>query len=238
MIKKTIYFFNILFFIFALTISSIANAEQEQKQKLQVTGKGEVMVKPYFLFSKISVEKDAATDAKASKKNVNKMHDVLTVVKTTIGKEDKVTTIGYNLSPRYEYNKTTRKSELIGYRASNRLNVETKKIKKLGDIIDKSINAGANRVDSLRFGTSKQHEYRREALVKAVQDAKKTAEIVASASGVKILKILNISPSYTYPIPLRREFAIACKMAMDSAPTQFESCYPTVTDRVNTVLEL
>lgn len=238
MIKKTIYFFNILFFIFALTISSIANAEQEQKQKLQVTGKGEVMVKPDVAFITISVETDAATASEASQQNANKMQNVLKVVKSTIGKEDKVTTVGYNLSPRYEYNKTTRKSELIGYRASNRLNVETKKIKKLGDIIDKSINAGANRVDSLRFGTSKQHEYRREALVKAVQDAKKTAEIVASASGVKILKILNISPSYNYPIPLRRDFAIAGKMAMESAPTPIEAGELTVSASVNMVFEI
>jgi uncharacterized protein YggE len=238
MVKKTIYILNILFFVFAFNNLSFAHTEQEQKQKLQVSGKGEVMVKPDIAFITVSVETDAATASEAAQQNANKMQKVLKEVKSTIGKEDKVTTIGYNLSPRYEYNKTTRQSELIGYRASNRLNVETKRINKLGEIIDKSINAGANKVDSLRFGTSKQDDYRREALVKAVQDAKKTAEIVANASGVKLLKILNISPSYHYPIPLRRDFAVAGKMAMESAPTPIEAGELTVTANVNMVFEI
>ncbi len=61
---------------------------------------------------------------------------------------------------------------------------------------------------------------------------------MANASGVKILKILNISPSYNYPIPLRRDFAISGKMAMESAPTPIEAGELTVSANVNMVFEI
>ena len=47
----------------------------------------------------------------------------------------------------------------------------------------------------------------KQALAKAVKDAKTTAETVANAAGVKITTIYQISPSYNYPIPVYRDFA-------------------------------
>lgn len=217
---------------------SFAHSECQDKRTLQVNGKGEVMIKPDIAFIAISVETDSDSAFSASNENAKKMQRVVKEIKLAIGKDDKISTSGYNLSPRYEYNKSARQSELIGYRASNRLNIETKKIKKLGEIIDKSISAGANKVDSLSFGSSNSDESRRQALANAVKDARKTAQIVADASGVKLLKILTISPSYNYPIPLRRDFAVAGKMAMESAPTQIEAGELTITANVNIVFEI
>ena len=69
----------------------------------------------------------------------------------------------------------------------------------------------------MSFDTTKRDVYRREALVKAVQDAKTTAEIVTNASGVKLMEIHQISPSYDYPTPVYRDFAVRNKVSLSEA---------------------
>ena len=238
MTRKILYTLNILFFVFALSPLAFADDDDEIIPKLQVSGKGEVMLKPDTAFINITVETNAATASQAAQQNAARTQKVLEAVKSVIGKEDKVTTAHYNLSPIYEYNKTTKKSELTGYSASNSLNVETKRIKKLGVIIDKSISAGANNVGSINFSASEQDSFRKEALVKAVKDARKTAEVVAGAAGVKLLRILNISPSYHYPGPIRRDFKIANTMAAESVPTPIEAGELTVSANVSMGFEI
>lgn len=214
-------------------------AQQIEKRTLQVNGSGEISVKPDTAFINISVESNAKTASTASKENAEKMQNVTKVIKSIIGKDDKITTTGYTLSPVYQYNSSTKRSELHGYRAFNSLSVETRKLDKIGTLIDSTINAGATNINSLSFGASNNDEYRRQALVKAVEDARKTAEIVASASGVKILRISNISPSYSFPVPLRRDFAVSGKLAMESAtPSPIESGELTVSANVNIVYEI
>jgi len=215
-----------------------SHAQQSEKRTLQVNGSGEIMAKPDTAFISISVESNAKTASAASMENAEKMQNVTKSIKAIIGKDDRVTTSGYTLSPVYEYNSSTKRSELTGYRAFNSLSVETKELGKLGKLIDSTIKAGATNINSLSFGTSNNDEYRRKALVKAVDDARKTAEIVASAAGVKILRISNISPSYSFPVPLRRDFAVTSKMAMEAAPTPIESGELTVNANVNIIYEI
>jgi len=166
------------------------------------------------------------------------MKNVLDKLKPQIGKSDKISTTGYQLYPLYEYNDRTKKTELTGYRASNEVVVETHNLNDLGKLIDSATQVGANRIENISFGSDKREEYRKEALVKAVQDAKGTAEIVANASGVKIVRILKISPSYEVPRPLYREFGAQKLAAMEAAPTPIEPGELTVTATVNIVFEI
>ena len=241
--KKRIglYSATIFFTLFVLSSFGTSYAQQVEKRTLQVNGTGEVNVKPDTAFINISVESNAKTAAEASTQNAGKMQGVTDTIKSIIGKDDKITTSGYTLSPVYEYNQTTRRSELKGYRAYNGLNVETRQLDKIGKLIDSTIKSGATNIDSLSFGASGNDDYRRQALVMAVGDARKTAEIVAKASGVKILRILNISPSYSFPIPLHREFNVSAKMAMEAPaapPTSIESGELTVSANVSIVYEI
>lgn len=237
MTKLICRFFLIVFTLLILLTGS--HAQQNEKRTLQVNGLGEVTVKPDTAFINIAVESIEKTASSASVKNAEKMQGVTKVIKSIIGKDDKIATAGYSLSPVYQYNSSTRRSELTGYRAFNNLNVETRKLDKLGTLIDNAINAGATNINSLSFGASNNDEYRRKALAKAVEDARKTAEIVATASGVKIVRITSISPSYSFPIPLSRDFAVTGKLAMESAaPTPVETGELTVSANVSIVYEI
>lgn len=231
----------LLCLIFSLLMSSVAFSQtvNNEKNTLQVNGKGALTAKPDKANLTISVDTTNLNASTAVKENADKMNKVMEKLKSQIGKNDKISTTGYNLSPIYTYDEKTRKSELSGYRVSNSIIVESNNLEVIGKLIDSATQAGANRIDSLSFDTDKRDEYRRQALVKAVQDARETADIVAKAAGVTIVKIIQISPSYEIPIPVYREFALTARQAGAAPPpTQIEPGELTVNASVNIVFEI
>ena len=238
--SKKILSIGFISLVFMILVSNLAFAQTEKydKSTLEATGRGEVKIKPDVGYLTLAVENSAKTASEAAKQNAEKMNSVIGQLKTLISKEDKISTAGYQLFPVYEYDEKTRRSVLTGYRASNQVVVEIKNLSQLGKLIDSSTQVGANRIDSISFGTEKKDEYRRQALVGAVGDAKATAETVAKAAGVRIVKIVRISPSYEVPGPVYRDFLQAKVAAAESAPTPIEPGELTVSATVNIVYEI
>jgi uncharacterized protein len=239
MLKNSYLFLLCLALSLLLSRVALSQTVNNEKNTLQVNGKGVVTAKPDKADLTISVDTTNLNASTAVKENAEKMNKVMEKLKSQIGKNDKISTTGYNLSPIYTYDEKTRKSELSGYRVSNSIIVESKNLEVIGKLIDSATQAGANRIDSLSFDTDKRDEYRRQALVKAVQDARETADIVAKAAGVTIVKIIQISPSYEIPIPVYREFALTAREAGAAPPpTQIEPGELTVNASVNIVFEI
>ena len=227
-----------LIIIFSISHSAFAQSQEVERDTLETTGRGEVKIKPDVAYLTLSVETNAKKASEAVRANADKMTKVINNLKPQIGKQDKISTSGYQLYPVYEYNEKIRESELTGYRAANQVVIETKNLNGLGRLIDSATQVGANRIESLSFDTDRKEEHRRQALVKAVQDAKETAETVARAAGVKISRIHRISPSYDIPVPVYRDLAGAQKMAVESAPTPIEAGELTVSATVTIVFEI
>lgn len=206
-------------FLLALlfVINSNAQSVKYEQQTLSVNGSGEVYIDPDLANISFAVETNAKTASDAVKENAEKTNKVLEALKSQIGKDDILSTTGYNLSPVYEYNNQTKKSEFTGYRATNSVLVKTFNLKNVGNLIDSAAEAGSNSIQGLTFDSTKRNEHMKEALAKAVKDAKTTAETVANAAGVKITTIYQISPSYNYPVPVYRDFAES-KMAAAPPP--------------------
>jgi len=223
-------------FLLALlfVINSNAQSMKYEQQTLSVNGNGEVYIAPDLANISFAVETNAKTASAAVKENAQKTNKVLEALKSQIGKDDTLSTTGYNLSPVYEYNNQTKKSEFTGYRATNSVLVKTFNLKNVGNLIDSAAEAGSNSIQGLTFDSTKRNEHMKEALAKAVKDAKTTAETVANAAGVKITTIYQISPSYNYPVPVYRDFAES-KMAAAPPPTPIEAGEITVKASVNMV---
>ena len=98
--------------LFTLIIGSqpVSYAQENNTRTLNVNGRGEVKAKPDVAYINIAVISRATTAQAALQDNANRTTNVLNKVKSLIGKQDTVETSGFNLSPVYEYNKTTKKS--------------------------------------------------------------------------------------------------------------------------------
>ncbi|MEM7007650.1 MAG: SIMPL domain-containing protein [Thermodesulfobacteriota bacterium] len=205
-------------FVFLFVTSSYAQESKYERPTINVVGNGEVFLSPDVANISFSVETTAKTASEAVNKNAEITNKVLEALKSKIGKDDKVSTSRYNLSAMYEYNNETKKSEFTGYRATNSVSVKTYNLDNIGSLIDSATQAGANRIEGLSFDTTKRNEITREALAKAVKDARATAQTVAGAAGVKITSIYQISPSYSYPAPVYKDYAVRMEAASPAPP--------------------
>ncbi|MFY0582996.1 SIMPL domain-containing protein [Cystobacter fuscus] len=105
-----------------------------------------------------------------------------------------------------------------GYQVNNTVQVHVRDLTKVGPLLDTALKAGANRVDSVRFGLSKPETGRDGALRDAVARARQSAQVLATALGVKLGPVLDAS-TITEPIrpmPLAR-FAMATAESADVA---------------------
>lgn len=138
---------------------------------------------------------------KAVIENNEKSQKVYESLKKVICKEGKIKTSKFRVSPRYEYNKTSRKSELRGYEVSNHVYVKTQKLDEIGNLLQTATKNGANRIENLSFSVKDREKYCYELLEKAAVKARKKAETIAKALNVKITGIKKVSSGCNKLLP-------------------------------------
>lgn len=235
MFKIRSVFFLLVFFFF---LSFSLHAEEYGKSTIQVDGNGEVTTNPDVAYLTVAVETNSRNASDAVRENAVKTQEVVKKIKAAIGENDKIKTTNYNLSPIYEYDNQSKKQYLKEYRVVNEVQVETYNLENIGKLIDIATSTGANRINGPSFGIKNSADLERKALTLAVEDAKKTAETVASASGTKLVKILRINPSYNIPRPYYNKGFQSRALSAESAPTPIESGDLTVSANVSIVYEI
>ena len=98
-----------------------------------------------------------------------------------------------NVQPEYNWDNNARERNLIGYFVSRQVEVELRDLEKLGQLLERAIDLGVNQVGDPRLDSSKRRDLEREALAKAVADARLNAEAVAKAAGAKLGTARTIS---------------------------------------------
>ncbi len=102
---------------------------------------------------------------------------------------------------------------IIGYRANNQVSVKQRKLDDFGKTIDTLVSAGANQVNGPSFQVEDVDTALDGARREAVAEARKRAELYASAAGLRVKRVLTISESGGYaPRPM-----MARAVAMDVA---------------------
>jgi uncharacterized protein YggE len=96
-----------------------------------------------------------------------------------------------------------------GYLVRNILEIKTNNIEATGNIIDASVNAGANIVELISFDVSNREYYYRQALNMAIINAIQKAESIALNLGLSSApQIVSIVENTAIPfLPVQRELA-------------------------------
>jgi hypothetical protein len=135
-------------------------------------------------------------------------------------KKDKIKTVNYNISPRYDYKNNV--ATLAGYNVINSIRVTVNDLKKVSDVLDMTVKEGVNQSNSISFGVTDEERDRLylQALSQAVSNAKEKANTIAAAAGIAISKPANIieGSSAHFVQPNYRAMDMA-KMASETAPT-------------------
>lgn len=178
----------------------------EIKNTISVSGVGEVYAKPDLATIKFSVITEKKSVEEALDENSSKMNDVIGEMKEEGIKEEKLKTTSFNIRPRYEYRENNQESSppsgrrvLVGYEASQTLEVKTKELEKIGTLIDTATQAGANNVDGFNLSIENEDEFKKEAREKAIAAAKEKASNVSNSLGVNLVKIVNFNEETSTP---------------------------------------
>lgn len=206
---------------FMFSSVSALNAEKDQERGwISVSYTAEKEVSPDTVEISIAVKSsDKHSMQEAVRKNKEISDKVYAYVKTFINTDNKdyVKTSNFSAYPEYQY--SSGKRYLDKYTVSNNIIVHTKYVDRISTLIDKSLSLGATNVDSLNFSLSEKDKECAELLAKASSNARKRADIVASASGTTVSGIKNIDTSCSVNRPGNYNFARNTVMMAKSAGT-------------------
>lgn len=209
-IKGRVSAFTLTAFALLTACAPIAGAQMqpppEQPPVITVGGTGEVEVAPDRARVMVGVQTDAATAAQAADENNRKQAAVLKAIQALGIPSSQIKTLNYNVAPITRYDDKLKRTVVDGYRVSNIVSVETDKLNQTGAIIDAGLSNGANQVAGLNFYLKDQTKARDAALTKAVESAKRNAELAASAAGGRLGDLIELSIS-NYYLPDNNDFA-------------------------------
>jgi hypothetical protein len=151
-----------------------------------VDADGKVSATPDLARLTLEVETQAATAAAAGQENAKQAKALLAAVKSVLGPEDKLRTLGYRLLPVHAYENKSSPPQIKGYRAVNLLEVKVMDVARVGTVIDTAMKNGATRVNGPYWSHSRLEELQRQAAVNALERARHMAEALAQAAGLKI----------------------------------------------------
>ena len=202
---------------------------------IEVTGEGSVNVTPDFARITLGVTTAGpeATDAMAA--NAKAANALITLIKSEGVAPVDIQTSGVSISPTFaQQSSGARTPAITGYTVSNTVNVIVRDIPRLGALLDKAASAGANTIYGIGFGEDDPGALLDKARPLAVADAKRKAEIYATAGGAKIGRLMTLSEEGS-PRPIA--FARASSMAA-APPTPIEPGQDKLTVTITARFEL
>lgn len=161
-----------------------------EKTTVVVEGKGDVRVTPDMAILNIGVEVTASTADEAQRKNASIMSEVLSTLSKFDIKETEIKTVSFYLWRATEYREG--KEVFKGFKVVHTLEVPVTDITKVAKILDAVIKAGVNAVNQVYYSVQDTTEGYNTALVRAVDDAKNKANILAKIQGRKVEKLEKI----------------------------------------------
>ncbi len=214
---------------------------------ISVSGKGEILAKADIANFTFSVIEESLNVSEAQQKAALKMNEIITFL-TGNGVEDKdMKTTNYNISPRYEYIKSSEKIKaptknnrvLVGYEVNQGIGVKVRNIESVGTILGGIGALGASNVSGLSFSIDDEELLKEDARKLAIDDAKENAEILAGNLGVKLVRIINFSESGYFPIYRQKFSAEAVSMdGIGGAAPEIPTGENKIISQVNIIYEI
>ncbi|MEX1186262.1 MAG: SIMPL domain-containing protein [Gemmatimonadaceae bacterium] len=171
-----------------------------EKPSISVSAQGSTRITPDRATVQIGVQTQGPTAAAASAENARVAQRVIAAVKALGIGAEQISTVNYSVNPEYRHIEN-RRPEVIGYMVHNTVVVDVRQIEQVGRVIDASLGAGANMINSLNFYASNTEEARRVALAAAVAKARLDAEIIARAAGGTLGSLAQASVG-AYMVPM------------------------------------
>ncbi|WP_226016693.1 SIMPL domain-containing protein [Novosphingobium sp. FKTRR1] len=189
---------------------------------LTLTAEGKTTATPDLALFSAGVTTQAKSASGALSDNANKMNHVIAALKKAGIADRDIQTSNLSVNPVYAEQRPDnngsgpREPAIVGYQATNQVQVKQRRVSEFGKVIDTLVSAGANQISGPQFLLDNPDAATDQARVEAVSKARARAELYAKASGLRVLRVLTISEGGGYnpqPMPV---FAMAKAMRADA----------------------
>lgn len=182
-----------------------------------VRGEGEVRAAPDVAFVTIGAEFRAATPKEAQGLSAKAMAAVHQRLIAAGVPKDAIRTLSYDLQPQFDF--SSGKQVARGYQARNVIEVRLDDIQTVGEMLELAVAAGGTSVQGVRFDLKQRAVLEREALTRAVADARARAEAAAKGAGAAVVAVLRIEEGGVSVRPMEAPmFRMAADTVAASAP--------------------
>jgi uncharacterized protein len=213
---------------------------EEIHRSINVSGQGEVKAEPDLAKVTLGIEsrKPKMEDAR---NEVAKTVDAVLKLTRDLKIDPKfVRATRINIQPEYNWDNNARERNLIGYYVTRQVEVDLRDLEKLGTLVERSVDLGVNQIGDPQLDSSRRQDLERDALGKAVQDARANAEAVAKAAGARVGAPRVISANSGFiPAPVPMQFKVAAaRMEGSDAAQSYQSGQLGFTANVQVEYEL
>ena len=198
-----------------------AEGDKPAERYVSVSATGSVAADPDMASVSTGVIVEADTAKEALARNSTVMAKLIDGLKALGIAPADIQTTSLNVEPRYVQAKDGRPATINGYRVVNQVRLTVREVKRLGEILDGAIGLGANQVNGIAFDVSNAETLKDEARKLAMVNAKRRAELFATAAGAQLGPVLTISEDVSAaprPMPMAR--AAAWRGAVPSRPAR------------------
>ena len=223
----------------ALMTSAVAQ-EAERPRTVAVSGQGEVQAEPDLAYVTLGVESRKPKLEEARADVARTVDAVLKLTRDLKIDQKHVRATRVSVQPEYNWDNNSRERTLIGYFVSRQVEVELRDLEKLGQLLERATDLGVNQLGDPRLDSSKRRDLERQALAKAVEDARANADVVAKAAGAKLGAARTIAANSAYvppPVPMRAKVMAQAMEAGDAAQS-YQSGQMTFTGTVQIEYDL
>jgi uncharacterized protein YggE len=200
-----------------MTLMPLAQAEDKIIRTLTVTGEGVENITTTLTQVELGVEVTAPTATEVQQDVAKRTNAVVDLLRSQ--SVEKLQTTGIQLQPNYEYANNQRK--LNGYTGSNMVSFRLA-TEQVGDLLDRSVKAGATRINGVSFMASDAAiaTAQKLALKKATEDAQSQASAVFQALNLTPKEILSVQINgANVPVPQRFRADYLVQAAAAPAPS-------------------
>ena len=166
-----------------------ANSSADLQTGILTSGDATVSRKPDLAIVSAGVQSQQSTAAAAQSDLATKSSRLIARIKSLGVSDSDLSTSSYWVGPAYD---PTGQS-VIGYRASEQLNVKWHSVDSVGKALDAIVQEGGATNIGVSFGLADPKAAQSEARSLAISDARSRAQAMASAAGVKLGPVIRIS---------------------------------------------
>jgi uncharacterized protein YggE len=182
--------------VLALGLSACTGVQtrQENPRTLSVTGTGMVTITPDIAYISIGVHTEAPSASEAVDQNNAQTQKVTDSLKKSGVAAEDIRTTNFSIWPNQKYDPQGQPTGTT-YAVDNTVYVTVRDLKKMGELLDAAISAGANNIYSVSFDLADKSADTKKARDLAVKNAQDQAAELAAAAGVTLGEVQTISYS-------------------------------------------